>query len=348
MAPRACAGVVLAAGRGTRMRSRTPKVLHPLLGRPIVVHVVDALLAAGAEPVVVVVGHGARKVAATVGDREGRVVFVEQREQLGTGHAAAQARHALAGFSGDILLLPGDTPLVRPETLQRLLEHHRDHQTPLTVLTMTLEEPAHYGRIVRGATGALERIVEARDAGPAVLAIREINAGIYATRAPFLFSALEQLQPDNAQSEYYLTDIVAVARAGGLEPRAWHHPDAGELAGVNDRAELAAARQRLQHRVNQRWMKAGVTLVDPATTTIELGVTLAPDAILEPGVQLLDDCHVGQDARVGTGTIATGTVIGEQAYIGPYCVLDRVALDPGTVLPPFTRLTSNTRGDDHA
>ncbi len=345
MSATSCAGVVLAAGKGTRMRSDTPKVLHPVLGRPMVVHVVDTLISAGANPVVVVVGHGANRVTAAVGHRGGRVVFVEQTEQLGTGHAAAQARKGLQGFSGDILLLPGDVPLVRPQTLTRLLEFHRSSDAPLTVLTMRLEDPAHYGRILRDRDGALDRIVEARDAGPDELAIQEINSGIYAVDAEFLFSALDQLSPDNAQAEYYLTDIVAVARAQHLKPRAWLYPDARELAGVNDRDELAEADARLRTHVNRHWMKQGVTLVDPATTRIELDVELATDVILDPGVQLRGPCRVRRGAHLETGVIATRAVIGEDATVGAYSVLTRCRVEPGTVLPPYTWMTPSTRND---
>ena len=347
MSATSCAGVILAAGKGTRMRSETPKVLHPILGRPMVVHVLDALIAAGADPVVLVIGHGAPRVRAATGSRDGRVRFVEQTEQLGTGHAAAQARRGLQGFSGDILLLPGDVPLVRPDTLRNLLDYHRRTRAPVTVLTMRLENPAHYGRIVRDREGALDRIVEARDAGADVLAIQEINSGIYAVDADFLFSALQRLTPDNAQAEYYLTDIVAVARAQQLTPRAWLHDDPEELAGVNDRAELAQADARLRARINRRWMKQGVTLVDPASTRVELDVMLSPDTTLEPGVQLRGACRVERDVRLETGVIAEDTIIGAGATVGAYSVLRQCRVDPGRALPPFTSITPETRNGSH-
>ncbi len=348
MPVRSCASIVLAAGKGTRMRSNVPKVLHPLLGRPLVVHTVNALEKAGLSPIVVVVGHGAVHVRAAVGQRDGRVRFVEQREQLGTGHATAVARDALADFTGDVLVLPGDVPLVEPATLVQFLEAHRTGKAPVTVLTIRLPDPAHYGRIVRSDSGAVLRIVEARDATPEELAIEEVNSGVYAVDARFLFSALNRLDRENAQGEYYLTDIVAIARNDGLEPAAWLHTRAEELAGVNDRAELAAAEARLRRTINEQWMKQGVTILDPNTTRIELDVTLSQDVVLEPAVQLLGNTQVAEKVRIGTGTIARNLTIGRNTQIGPYCVLSETTLDADTVLPPFTHLQPTDRDRNHA
>lgn len=341
MADRPIAALLLAAGKGTRMRSELPKVLHPLLGQPLLAHPVQTVLALGARPVVVVVGFGAEDVKAAFAHAELR--FVVQAEQLGTGHAALQARPILHDFTGDILIMPGDAPLLRAETLKALLQHHRKEDASLTVLTTSLPDALHYGRIVRDAEGHLERIVEAKDADPVIRAIREINSGVYLVKAEFLFAALARVGNQNAQGEYYLTDIVGLGRAGGHRLSAYLHADAGELAGVNDRLELAAAEVWLQQHQNQRLMRAGVSFEQPDSIRVEVPVQVEADVSLGAGVQLRGHTRVARGVRVEPGAILTDCMVGQGCHIGAYSVLTGLELEARTRVPPLTLRTQQGR-----
>ncbi|MGH9033049.1 MAG: NTP transferase domain-containing protein, partial [Acidimicrobiia bacterium] len=270
---RPISAVVLAAGEGTRMRSETPKVLHPLCGRPMLLHVIDALVALPLERIVVVVGHGAERVTKTVQEQiatEMPIEFVEQRVQRGTGDAASVALTA-SSFDGDgeddLLLVPADTPLLRPETLAALAREHRAADAAATLLT-AVSDPAGYGRVVRDETGRVSHVVEQVDADDAELAINEWNTSIYCFRRGLLAPALRRLSPENAQGEYYLTDVVEVLRETGHLVIATPVDDPSEPGGVNDRAQLAAAEAVLRARINERWMREGVTMTDPAHTYV--------------------------------------------------------------------------------
>jgi bifunctional UDP-N-acetylglucosamine pyrophosphorylase/glucosamine-1-phosphate N-acetyltransferase len=243
---------------------------------------------------------------------------------------------ALAEFDGDVVILPGDAPTIRASTLQKLLEFHRKEASTCTVLTTRLEDAAHYGRIVRDADGSVARIVEAKDATAEERTLKEINSGVYVVDARFLFAALRRVGNQNAQREYYLTDIVGLSRVDGLKPRAFLHLDSGELEGVNDRAELSRAESRLRLDANTALQKAGVTLVDPASTFVEPGCRVEADAWIDPQVQLRGKTCVEAGARVGTGTILRDVLVGAGAQLGPYCVLEAVSIAPGAVLPPFS------------
>jgi len=335
------AAVILAAGKGTRMKSQRPKVLHPLAGRPLAAYPARLAKILGCAPVALVVGHGAEAVGAALGG-EG-LVFAEQTEQLGTGHALLCAEAALSGFSGTLLLLCGDVPLLRRDTLERLLTAHHAAAAAVTVLTAEIADPHGYGRIVR-EQGDVARIVEEKDAAPAEKAIREINTGIYALAAPWVFAALRRVGCNNAQGEYYLTDIVGLARTEGHRVCAVITADASEAMGINDRVQLAEAATILRQRLNAEHMRAGVTLLDPATTYIEPGVTIGPDTLIHPGVHLcgatvlgrdceiepgamLSDCTLADRVHVKSGSILEGSTIGADCAIGPMA-----HLRPGTVL----------------
>jgi bifunctional UDP-N-acetylglucosamine pyrophosphorylase / glucosamine-1-phosphate N-acetyltransferase len=240
------AAIVLAAGLGKRMHSDLPKVLHPARGRPLVDHVLDAVYAAGVERVVVVVGHQADRVRAALGART--LEWALQVPQLGTGHAVQQTAPLFAGYEGDVLVLCGDTPLLRAGTLRQLIDTHRRSRAAATVLTATMEDPAGYGRIVRGAGDEVLRIVEERDATPAEKAGREVNSGLYVFRAADLFAALARVGADNAQGEYYLTDTLEILRRAGKRVSAYRCPDAREVAGVNDRQQLQEVEAILAQR----------------------------------------------------------------------------------------------------
>ena len=312
--------MVMAGGLGTRMRSETPKHLHPLLGRRMVDWVLDAALQLGAEPLVVVAG------PSTAAAFEGVDVAV-QAQPLGTGDAVRSARGALEGRVDDLLVLSGDTPLLRAELLRDLLASHRGGDAGVTVLSFEPEDPRRYGRVLRNGDGGLAAIVEAADATPEQLAVREVNSSIYVFRAERLWEVLERLTPHNAQGELYLTDSVALLAADGVPVGVHNGGGSVELEGVNTRAELAAAAAALRDRINEAHMLAGVTIVDPRTTWIDAEVVLEPDAVIHPFTVLRGSSHVAAGAEVGPHAVLVDTVVGERALVGPFCYLR-----PGTVL----------------
>ncbi|MHB1843437.1 MAG: bifunctional UDP-N-acetylglucosamine diphosphorylase/glucosamine-1-phosphate N-acetyltransferase GlmU [Deltaproteobacteria bacterium] len=320
----ALSAIVLAAGKGTRMKSDRPKVLHELAGRPLVAFPVVRALELGAAPVVSVLGHGAPQVEAALRTLPGadRLLFALQPEQRGTAHAVLCAKGPLHGFDGQILVLYGDVPLLRRETLERLLAAPAG---PLAFLTARPDDPRGYGRVVRDADGRVARIVEERDCGAREREVREINAGIYRVEARFLWSALARIGSENAQGEFYLTDLVAIAaREGGACAVS---ADAAEIAGVNDRFELAQAAARLRRELNRAHCLAGVTIVDPEQTYIDVGVELARDVTIEPGCILAGKTRVGEGARLRAHSVLEDAVVGEGAVVGPFA-----RLRPGTVL----------------
>ena len=329
------AALILAAGKGTRMRSVLAKVLHPLLGRPLLWYPLEACRQAGVERLVVVVGHQAEAVRRAAGAPD--VAFALQAEQNGTGHAVLCAREALADYRGTALILCGDVPLIRPETLRRLVEAHRSAGALLTVLTMELPDPTGYGRIVRDGDGRLVRIVEEADASDEERSICEVNSGTYAVELPWLWAVLERLRPDNRQAEIYLTDAVEAAvkedRALALQVA-----DPAEVMGVNSRVHLARAAAVLRDRINHAWMEAGVTLEDPASTWIEPGVELEPDVTIGPGVRLAGRTQVASGARIDTGCVLTDTVVGPGCHLKPYCVATEARLEAGAQAGPFAHL----------
>lgn len=321
--------LILAAGRGTRMKSEKPKVLHHLMGRPLVEHVIKAALHLGPERLVLVTGYGADEVescvsafleerAAQGGSPVPRLLFVRQAEQLGTGHAVAQTMGGLADFSGRLLIMSGDVPLISPSTLDCFVEAHQNLGAKLSVLTASLEDPAAYGRVIRDEKGWLERIVEYRDASEEQRRVKEINTGLYLADSASLFQSIENLSPKNDQKEYYLTDVAADFRRRGLLAAAVeiNNDCAFELRGINDRYELAQAQGYLRQRINEAWMRAGVTMMDPGSIYIESQARLAADVTLWPGVVLTGPC-----------------VISSGAEIGPYCRLHNCVVPAGMKVP---------------
>jgi bifunctional UDP-N-acetylglucosamine pyrophosphorylase/glucosamine-1-phosphate N-acetyltransferase len=329
------AALVLAAGKGTRMKSGLAKVLHPLLGRPLLSYPLDACRGAGIGRIVAIVGHQAEDVEKSLASPD--VAFALQAEQRGTGHAAQCGRPALEGFSGTALLLCGDVPLLRPETLTKLLDTHRRAGALVTVLSMEPASPCGYGRLVRDAVGRLAHIVEDRDASPSEQAVREVNTGTYAVELPWLWGALEGLSPNNSQGEYYLTDIVAAAAREG-RAQSLLLADPLEVMGINSRAHLAEAATALRARINGAWMEAGVTLEDPSTTWIEPGVLLAEDVTLGPGCRLAGATTVETGARLDQGVVIADSRIGPGAHVKPYCILTQASVGPGAQVGPFAHL----------
>ncbi|MFL5420974.1 MAG: bifunctional UDP-N-acetylglucosamine diphosphorylase/glucosamine-1-phosphate N-acetyltransferase GlmU [Myxococcales bacterium] len=342
------AAVVLAAGKGTRMKSDRAKVLHEACGRPIAYFPIRAALAQGSSPVVVVVGHQADAVQKTLSTlfTTAPIEFALQAEQLGTGHAVLSAEAALrkAGFGdrGSVLIVAGDVPLITAETLQRLVQAKAESKAPLALLTTHVAEPRGYGRIVRNPKGGIERIVEEKDATPEERRIKEVNASIYICDAGFLFAALSRTGRSNAQGEYYLTDIVAAAAALAKEGRAaWPasvEASEDEVSGVNDRAQLAASAATLRERRLVQLMKEGVTVVDPRTTFLDEGVEVGVDSVLEPMVSLRGKTKLGKNVEVGQGSILVDVEVEDGARILPYCHMTESKIGKGAVLGPFARL----------
>jgi bifunctional UDP-N-acetylglucosamine pyrophosphorylase / glucosamine-1-phosphate N-acetyltransferase len=310
----------MAAGLGTRMRSGTPKHLHPLLGRRLVDWVLEAARPLGADPLVVVASPESAEAF------EGLEVAV-QETPLGTGDAVRAARPLVAGRAGDVLVLSGDAPLLTPDLLESLVATHRREGAGATVLSFEPTDPARYGRILRDGDGRLRAIVEATDAGPEDLAVREVNSSIYVFADELLWPALERLEPANAQGELYLTDAVRHLVEGGAVVAVHVASDPIEAEGVNTRAELAAAAAALRDRVNERHMLAGVTIVDPATTWIEAEVELEPDAVVQPFTQLRGRTRVAAGAEIGPHAVLVDAAVGPGVPVGPFCYLR-----PGTVL----------------
>ena len=340
--------LILAAGEGTRMRSSTPKVLHPIAGRPLVEHAVRA--AAGLDPdhLVVVIGHGREAVGtqlAAVGETLGREVGTAvQTERKGTGHAVSCALATLpADLTGTVLVSYGDVPLLDTETLSALLAEHTGAGNAVTVLTAVVGDPTGYGRIVRDGAGAVTAIVEHKDASPAQAEITEINSGVYAFDAHVLADGLSRLSTDNSQGELYLTDVLGIARGDGKGVGALVVDDPWLTEGVNDRVQLSVLGAELNRRIVRRWQREGVTVVDPASTWIDAGVTLSRDVVLEPGVQLKGTTSVGEGSTVGPDSTLTNVSIGAEASVvrvhGSDSELgDRVNVGPYTFLRPGTKL----------
>lgn len=316
------------------MKSALPKPLHRMLGRPILGHVLHAVEGLGADHVSVVVGVGRDQVVAAL-DGTGAVPVV-QDQQGGTGHATRLALEALPGFDGTVLVLTGDTPLLTGETLADLVAAHRESRALATVLTAHAPDPTGYGRIIRDTTGAVIRIVEQRDADRAERAVTEINTGVFAFAAGPLRTALTRLSADNAQGEEYLTDVVKQHADGG-SPVAASVAGYDETAGINDRVQLAAATAVLRGRILQRWMREGVTVIDPASTWVDVGVTLARDVEIRPGVQLQGVTTVGEGAVVGPDCTLTDTEVGAGARV-VRTHADRAVVGAGASVGPFAYL----------
>jgi len=326
--------IVLAAGQGKRMKSKQYKVLHPVCGKPMVGHVIDTVKKANSEQIVVVVGHGAEQVMAYIGDQ---AQFVKQEQQLGTGHAVQQAEALLGHEDGTTIVICGDTPLVQSSTIEEMLKLHEQSGAGATILTATFPNPTGYGRIIRNNDGFVERIVEQKDCTPEEAAVQEINTGTYCFDNKKLFAALRQINNNNAQGEYYLTDVIGILKSAGEVVQGYNTPDLAEAIGVNDRVALAEAEGLMRARINRQHLINGVSLIDPASTYIEAGVTIGADTVIYPGVVLKgettigEDCVIGPQSEISNSTIASGVhikhsvldkaVVGDDSSIGPFAYL---------------------------
>ncbi len=335
------AAVVLAAGKGTRMKSARPKVLHPICGEAMLYYPLEAARQAGFKQLKIVVGHGAAQVKEQFAAAE--LTWVEQTDQLGTGHALMCAVDSLRGYAGPLLLLCGDVPLLKPETLRQLQNYHDHQKATVTVLTARMANPQGYGRVIRDGEQVLE-IVEEKDADEEQRQVTEINAGIYIFDAAFVFSALKGLNKNNAQKEYYLTDVVAAAVAAGHRTRALCVDDPTEVMGINDRCQLAEAEVLMRWKINADLMFGGVSMIDPTTVYVDNGVELGMDTLIHPNVQLRGKTRIGKNCIIESGVVVVDSEVAdgvhlkagsaiEEARIGPECKIGPMAhLRPGTVL----------------
>ena len=338
--------VVLAAGKGTRMKSELPKVLHKAAGRSLLNYVLRAVEPLKATTTTVVVGHMAETVRTSISNQVGLSVFV-QEPQLGTGHALMQLAPAFARRTGTLLLLSGDVPLLTTATLQRLVQAHRKAQAAVTVLTALVDRPFGYGRIVR-VDGRPTRIVEERDASGEERAIREINSGIYAYQIGPLVGAVHALTPHNAQGEYYVTDLIAILahENSGVEAVVVDHPD--EIRGINTRRELADVSAIVRRDKIDQLMAAGVTIEDPASAYIETEVTVGPDTVIHPGVHLEGRTQIGSGCEIHAGVRIVDSTIGDGVVVRNFCVITGAQIAAGASVGPFAHLRPETTLREHA
>lgn len=352
--------VILAAGQGTRMKSKLYKVLHPVCGKPMVEHVIDHIGKLDVQKIVTVVGHGAELVKETLGEKS---EYVLQAEQLGTAHAVLQAKPILSGLEGTTLVVCGDTPLIRPETMQALFEHHEKQQAKATILTAVAENPTGYGRILRDAQGQVSQIVEQKDATPEQQLVKEINTGTYCFDNQALFAALEQVNNDNAQGEYYLPDVIEILQKQGEIVSAYVTDNFDETLGVNDRFALSQAEEFMRARINERHMRNGVTIINPATTHISADAIIGSDSVILPGVIIEgktvigEDCHIGPNSHIAESTIGNGTKIhssvvlnsrvGDETSVGPFAhIRPDSSLGNHVKIGNFVEVKKSTLGDD--
>lgn len=333
--------IVLAAGEGTRMKSRKAKVVHAVAGRPMIVYTLETLTALGVHRPVVIVGHRQEDVRAALAGWD--VEFVEQdfRTGKGTGHAVLQAKEAFTGFTGDVLVLVGDAPLLRVGELMALARAHQENSAAATILTAHVSDPSGYGRVLRDRDGSVAGIVEEKDATPEQRAVNEINTGIYCFAAPLLFKALDEVGCDNAQGEYYLTDVIAVLRGKGQRVAARVTPYPEEALGINSRLQLAEATATLFERKRRELMDAGVTIEDPASTYIEPGVAVAADTIIRPQTFLEGKTSVGSGCVLGPGCRIIDCDIGNNVS-AQYSVLWSARVGDDVTIGPFAYLRPGT------
>lgn len=327
------ASVILAAGQGTRMKSEVPKVLHPLLGKPMVNYALETVSEVTPEQPVLIIGHDADAIRAAVG---GAAQYALQQPQLGTGHAVMQAEPLLRGKADCVLVTYADMPLLTPETLNALVEMQKEADVPLTMLTVVRDDPGGFGRVIRDENGDVTAIIEEAQATPEQLEVRELNVSAYCFRADWLWEALPKI-PLSSKGEYYLTDLVAIAVDQGLRVRAMKAEDTSETIGINTRVHLAEAEALLRSRINRAWMLSGVTIVDPTTTYIEPGVRIGRDTTIWPNTYLQGNTIIGESSEIGPNSIIRNTNIGDRCRVFA-SVLEDARMEEGAEIGPFGHL----------
>ena len=338
--------VILAAGQGTRMKSRLPKVLHPIAGRPMIEHVLRTADSVSPATMTLIVGHRAEIVRERLKGWSS-LQFALQEPQLGTAHALQQAEPVLSGRTGTVVLLSGDVPLLRPDALRRLVDTHQAAGAAATVMTANVERPYGYGRIVR-TEGRIARIVEERDASPTERQIREINSGIYAFDLAPLFDALRGIASQNAQGEFYLTDLIAIYRRRKLPVETLVNEHPHEIRGINSRTELAEVSRIVRQAKNEELMAAGVTIIDPTTTYIEPDVQVGPDTVIHPGVLLEGQTRIGAACEIHADVRIVDSEIGDQVTVNNFCLIVGAQVAGGAQVGPFAHLRPETRVGEKA
>ncbi|MEK5108076.1 bifunctional UDP-N-acetylglucosamine diphosphorylase/glucosamine-1-phosphate N-acetyltransferase GlmU [Cytobacillus sp. FSL K6-0129] len=334
--------VILAAGQGTRMKSKLYKVLHPVCGKPMVQHVFDQVSTLDIKDIVTVIGHGADLVQSQLGEAS---EYRLQEEQLGTAHAVIQAKDLLQDKEGVTLVICGDTPLIKAETMEALFKHHEEQSAKATILTAHTDQPTGYGRVVRNTAGHVEKIVEHKDASEEERLIEEINTGTYCFDNKALFQALSQVSNDNAQGEYYLPDVIEILKAQGEIVTAYQTPDFEETLGVNDRVALSQAEMYLKKRINEHHMRNGVTIVDPLNTYIGVDVEIGSDTIIYPGTMLMGHTIIGEDCEIGPSTQIENCQVGSETVIRQSVAHDS-EIGAGVKIGPFAHIRPQSQIDD--
>ncbi|KGR82559.1 bifunctional N-acetylglucosamine-1-phosphate uridyltransferase/glucosamine-1-phosphate acetyltransferase [Ureibacillus massiliensis 4400831 = CIP 108448 = CCUG 49529] len=335
--------VVLAAGQGTRMKSKLYKVLHPVCGKPMVEHVIDNIQNLDVSRIVTIVGHGAEKVKETLGEKS---EYVLQAEQLGTAHAVQQAESILADLEGTTLVVCGDTPLIRDETLKSLVEFHQKQNAKATILTAVAENPYGYGRIIRNEKGQVSQIVEQKDASDEQQLVKEINTGTYCFDNKALFESLKLVKNENAQGEYYLPDVIEILKAQGEIVSAFTTDDFDEILGVNDRVALSQAEEIMRARINEKHMRNGVTIINPLTTHISMDAVIGSDTVIKPGVVIEGNTIIGEDCIIGPNSQITNSQIGNRTSVQNSVVISSI-VGEDTTIGPFAHLRPDSQLGNH-
>ncbi len=330
----------MAAGLGTRMKSNLVKILHPLAGMPMLVYTLNLAKSLRPARVIAVIGHQADKVKDTFSDYD--VNWAIQKEQKGTGHAVMQARSLLNNFNGTVIVLSGDTPLLKKETISELIKSHKSKGNRVTILTTELNNPYGYGRVITNADGKVERIVEEKDASETIKKARLINTGIYAFDKDFLFDSLSEIKPNNAQGEYYLTDVIGIAAKRGLEINAVNAGDSDEVMGINTRLELAKAEKVIRKRINDKWMLNGVTIIDPEVTFIDDSVDIGRDTIIYPNNFICGKTKIGEGCTIYPNSRIIDAEIGNEVKIKDSCLIEKSKIGDRASIGPFAHLRPHT------
>ncbi|MEK5322732.1 bifunctional UDP-N-acetylglucosamine diphosphorylase/glucosamine-1-phosphate N-acetyltransferase GlmU [Aeribacillus sp. FSL M8-0254] len=355
-----CFAVILAAGQGTRMKSKLYKVLHPVCGKPMVQHVIDNVSKLQVDEIITVVGHGAEKVKSELGEQ---TLYVLQEQQLGTAHAVLQAAQYLEGKEGTTIVVCGDTPLITSETFEKLLKHHLETKAKATILTAESDDPTGYGRVIRNEEGLVEKIVEHKDATESERLVTEINTGTYCFDNASLFEALKHVNNDNAQGEYYLPDVIEILKEKGEIISAFQTDSFEETLGVNDRIALSQAELIMKRRINQKHMKNGVTIVDPDNTYISVDAEIGQDTVIYPGTVIIgktvigEECEIGpnseiKDCQIGHNTnirhsVVHDSQIGNQVNIGPFAhIRPASVIDDGVKIGNFVEVKKSKIGKE--